>query len=160
MLNLIYNMAVTSFVFVGLHTFLLHFLQPLHGSKGHLTEGYNIMFSPSFLWSLIRQVEIQAPFAEENRKYINQFFQVHISCYTPHHKFSHGIIFSHGIHEFLNPIRIWPIPIEHFLFIPMGLCFSMGILISNGILRTPMGNFHIPMGFWNFPWEINYLMEI
>ena len=37
------------FCFVGLHTFLLHFLQPLHESKGHLTEGYNIMFSPSFL---------------------------------------------------------------------------------------------------------------
>ena len=156
MLNLIYNMAVTSFVFVGLHTFLLlfFFLQPLHGSKWHLTEDYNIMFSPSFLWSLIRQFDIQAPFAEENRKYMNQFFQVHISCYTPHHKFSHGIIFSHGIHEFLNPIRIWPIPIEHFLFIPMGLLLFHGNIniqwdfenshgkfsYSNGILKFPMGN--------------------
>ena len=79
---------------------------------------------------------------------------------TPQIKFSHDIIFPMGYMYFLNTIRIWPIPIEHF-YIPMGLLIFHGnINIPWDLKKNSHGKFHIPIGFLNFPWEIKNPMGI
>ena len=38
--------------------------------------------------------------------------------------------------------------------ISIDIYYPIEILIFHEILKFPMGNFDIPMGFWNCPWKI------
>ena len=146
MLNLIYNMAV----FVGRNTFLLHFRNHCTDLKETWQKVIPWCSLPASCEVWYAKLKFKHRLQRKNRKYIYQFFEVHISCYTPLHNinFPMGLIFPVGYIS----LGIWPIPIEQFSF-PKDFYFSIEILISHGILKTPMG-------FWNFLWEINNPMGI
>ena len=134
MLNLIYNMTVTGFVFVGLNTFLLHFCNHFTDLKTTWQEVITWYALPGSCEVWYDKLKFKHRLQRKNRKYINQSFQVHISCYTPLHQlnFPMGLFFPSDTCIFKSHGNVTKIPIEHFLF-SWDFYFSMRILFVTGL---------------------------